>query len=335
MENYSYSAEDKSLLTPLLYKYFVFPLVRILPESVPANIITIFSNGLVVLAFFIAYINYLHDAYKFLWLIPILCWSYIVGDCSDGIQARRTKTGSSLGEYFDHFLDSFVTGLLTGILMLCFRVTNPILLFCVYQFLYVGQIGTFWGRFKDGVMQFALFSTSEGAMAITITAALASFSAIRELSSHSIVLGLSIIHIIMLAAFGAAWLTGILVIFRTKKLTIRLFLHLIFSAGIGAVLVWKVQAPIFMQTVIITFYNVLFIQSVLSATAEKLKESLPDFLVPLSCLLYFVFLEYSIIIGTAQSLYLLIRIIIRFSIFLKKYKHCWYWKNPLPAKKSK
>ena len=137
----------------------------------------------------------------------------------------------------------------------------------------------------------------------------------------------------MFIAFGAAWLTGLIAIFKTKKISIRLVLHLFFSAFIGAVLVWKVQAPIFMQTLIITFYNVLFIQSVLSATAEKLKESLPDFLVPLSSLLYFVFSEYFIIIGIVQCLYLLIRIIIRFFMFFKKYKHCWYWKNPIPAKK--
>ena len=217
--------------------------------------------------------------------------------------------------------------------MLCFRVTNPILLFCVYQFLYVGQIGTFWGRFKNGVMNFSTFSTSEGTMAIAIMAALASFSFMREISLKNVFFTFSIPYIIMFIAFGAAWLTGLIAIFKTKKISIRLVLHLFFSAFIGAVLVWKIQAPIFMQTLIITFYNVLFIQSVLSATAEKVKESLPDLFVPLSCLLYFIFLEYSIIIGTAQIIYLLIRIIIRFLVFFKKYRHCWYWKNPIPAKK--
>jgi len=333
MENYSYSAEDKSVLTPLIYKCFVFPLVKILPESIPANIITIFSNSFVVFSFIVAYLNYLHDTYRFLWLIPVFCWTYIVGDYSDGVQARRTKTGSPLGEYFDHFLDSFVTGLLTGILMFCFRVTNPILLFCVYQFLYVGQIGTFWGRFKDGVMQFSTFSTSEGTMAIAIMSTLSSIGLIREVSVQNVLLGFSIPYIIIFTAFGAAWLTGLTAIFKTKQHSIRLFLHIGFSVLIGAVLVWKIQAPIFMQTLIITFYNVLFIQSVLSATAEKVKESLPDLLVPLSCLLYFVFSEYFIVIGTAQIVYLLIRIIIRFLIFFKKYRHCWYWKNPIPAKK--
>lgn len=333
MENYSYSAEDKSLLTPLFYKYFVFPLVRILPESVPANIITICSNSFILVSFALAYVNYLHDAYRLLWLIPIFSWTYIVGDYSDGVQARRTKTGSPLGEYFDHFLDSFVTGLLTGTLMLCFRVTNPFLLFFVYQFLYVGQIGTFWGRFKNGVMQFSTFSTSEGVMTIAVMTALASFKTIRDYSVQPVVLGLSIIYIIMIAGFAAAFVTGIITILKTKKLTVRLFLHLVFSAFLGAVLVWQVQAPIFIQTMIITFYNVVFIQSVLSATADKTKESLPDLLVPISCFLYFVFLEYSIVIGTVQIAYLLIRIVIRFLIFFKKYRHCWYWKNPVAVKK--
>lgn len=333
MENYSYSAEDRSLLSPLVYRYFVFPLIKILPESIPANIITIFSNSFVVLSFVVAYLNYLHDTYRFLWLIPIFCWIYIVGDCSDGVQARRTKTGFPLGEYFDHFLDSFVTGLLTGILMLCFRVTNPILLFCVYQFLYLGQIGTFWGRFKDGVMHFSSISTSEGTMVIAIMAALASFSFMRESSLKNIFFTFSIPYIIMFMGFGAAWLTGLIAIFKTKKISIRLVLHLFFSALIGAVLVWKVQAPIFVQTVIITFYNVLFIQSVLSATAEKVKESFPDFLVPISCILYFVAFEYFMIIQVIQIVYLLVRIIIRFLIFFKKYTDCWYWKNPIPSKK--
>ena len=333
MENYSYSAEDRSLLSPLVYRYFVFPLIKILPESIPANIITIFSNSFVVLSFVVAYLNYLHDTYIFLWLIPIFCWTYIVGDYSDGVQARRTKTGSPLGEYFDHFLDSFVTGLLTGILMFCFRVTNPVLLFCVYQFLYLGQIGTFWGRFKDGVMEFAAFSTSEGTMAIAIMAALASFSFMRESSLKNVFFTFSIPYIIMFAGFGAAWITGLIAIFKTKKISICLALHLFFSALIGAVLVWKVKAPIFTQTVIITFYNVLFIQSVLSATAEKVKESLPDFLIPVSCILYFVVFDYSMIIQVVQIVYLLVRIIIRFLIFFKKYRHYWYWKNPIPLKK--
>jgi len=56
-------------------------------------------------------------------------------------------------------------------------------------------------------------------------------------------------------------------------------------------------------------------------------------LVPISCILYFVAFEYFMIIQVIQIVYLLVRIIIRFLIFFKKYTDCWYWKNPIPSKK--
>ena len=327
MEKYSYSAEDNSLLTPPIYKFFVYPLINVLPKSIPANIITICSNSLVLISFLIAYINYVHDTRICLWLIPLLCFAYIVGDCSDGIQARRTGTGSALGEYLDHFLDSFVTGLLTGILMLTFRTTNTVLLFCAYQFLYIGQIGTFWERLKNGVMRFSKISTSEGTMAIAIMAALYSFPAVRAADARPLVFGFSITQLIIFTAFGAAFVTGIASIIRAGRYSLRLILHILFSAGIGAVLVWQTAAPILFQTAIITFYNVLFIESLLSATNEKRKEGLPDFFVPATCPLYFIIPQYTLALMLLQTLYLFVRIVVRFTVFFNRYKSCWHWKN--------
>lgn len=327
MEKYSYSAEDNSLLTPPIYKFFVYPLINVLPKSIPANIITICSNSLVLISFLIAYINYVHGTRICLWLIPLLCFAYIVGDCSDGIQARRTGTGSALGEYLDHFLDSFVTGLLTGILMLTFRTTNTVLLFCAYQFLYIGQIGTFWARLKTGVMRFSKISTSEGTMAIAIMAALYSFPAVRAADARPLLFGFSITQLIIFTAFGAAFVTGIASIIRAGRYSLRLILHIVFSAGIGAVLVWQTAAPILFQTAIITFYNVLFIESLLSATNEKRKEGLPDFFVPATCPLYFIIPQYTLVLMLLQTLYLFVRIVVRFTVFFNRYKSCWHWKN--------
>ena len=47
-KKYSYSAEDQSILSPILYKFFVNPLVAILPYRVPANFIT-FSSFLCII----------------------------------------------------------------------------------------------------------------------------------------------------------------------------------------------------------------------------------------------------------------------------------------------
>ena len=328
MEKYTYSAEDKSLMTPFVYTFFVNPLMRILPRSIPANIITLLSNNFVTVSFLIAYINYQHGTNSFLWLIPILCFAYIVGDCSDGIQARRTKTSSPLGEYFDHFLDSFVTGLLTGTLMLAFRVTNPILLFCTYQFLYLGQVGSFWQRLYAGIIKFAKFSTSEGVMAIALMAAIYPIKYIYEANQKVIIFGFSTPQIIIFTAFFAAGVTGISSIAETKRCSIRLCLHVLFSAFVGAVLIWFVHASILLLTMIIMLYNVFFIESLLAATANKQKESFPDFVVPISCVLYFLLPQYTHLLLILQVGYLALRVIIRFAIFFVAYKQYWHWVNP-------
>ena len=38
-------------------------------------------------------------------------------DGSDGVQARRTKSGSPLGELFDHGVDALATSLIVGLSM--------------------------------------------------------------------------------------------------------------------------------------------------------------------------------------------------------------------------
>ena len=81
MSEYSYSADDQSLLTPVLYKYFVDPLVKVLPYRLPANLITLIAFSFVVIAFGIAAYGYRVGRYDFWWTIPIFAFLYIIGDC--------------------------------------------------------------------------------------------------------------------------------------------------------------------------------------------------------------------------------------------------------------
>lgn len=327
MTKYSYTADDQSLLTPPIYKFCVTPLMKIIPYRLPANIITMIANSFITASLCIAYFNYINGTFIALWLIPVLSFCYIVGDFSDGIQARRTGTGSPLGEYFDHFLDSFVTGYLTGIILLCMRVKNPFMLFLPYIFLYIGQIGTFWERFTRGVMSFSKFSTSEGIIAITIMSWLASFPAVQTQINKKIFLNMSWPEMLVLFCFFLAGVSGFRAILRTKKFSFKLFLHILLSSLLSAFLFFKTGSSILCSTLIITFYNALFIESILAGTSLNTKESFPDFAVPLSCILLLFFYEYEFAILLGQIIYLSIRITIRFAIFFNKHKQYWVWIN--------
>jgi len=324
---YKYSAHDASLMTPFLYRFFISPMLKIVPYQIPANIITIISNSCVLFSFIIAGLGYYRDNFNFYFLIPILCFLYLVGDCFDGVQARRTKTCSPLGEYFDHFLDSFVTGLLTGILLFALRSTSPIILIFPFQALYLGQIGTFWERLKKGVMSFGLISTSEGVMAIAIPSFLVSIPFVQRLVVlNKLIFSLSIIDFMLLTAFFFAGLAGVKAIFTSRKYSLKLLLHIILSCFTTICCVYF-NFSILLTTLFTTFYNAFFISPLLSAVSEKKEEQFPDFVLPLLFILYFFVKDLRLVISMIQLFYIVFRVVLRFSIFLYTNRQFWVWKN--------
>ena len=324
---YKYSADDASLMTPFLYRFFISPMLKIVPYQIPANIITIISNSCILISFIIAGLGYYRNNFDFYFLIPILCFLYLIGDCFDGVQARRTKTCSPLGEYFDHFLDSFVTGLLTGILLFALRSTNPIVLIFPFQALYLGQIGTFWERLKKGVMSFGLISTSEGVMSIAIPSFLVSIPYVQRLVVlNKFIFSLSIIDFLLLLAFFFAGVAGIKAIIVTKKCSLKLLLHVILSCLTTICCVYF-DFGILLTTLITTFYNAFFISPLLSGVSEKKSEKFPDFVLPLLFVLYFFMNDWHVLICAMQLIYIISRVMVRFSIFFYANRHFWVWKN--------
>lgn len=326
MKKYKYSANDESLMTPFIYRFFISPMLRIVPYQIPANFITLISNSCVVVAFLIATRGYYKGDFFLHALIPLLCFAYIVGDCFDGVQARRTHTGSALGEYFDHFLDSFVTGLLTGILLFAVRSSNWIVLLFPYQFLYLGQIGAFWERLKTGTISFAKISTSEGVMAIAIPSFLVSFPFMQPLLSNKPFLNLSYMDFTLLTAFFFAGVAGIKAFFVAKKFSLKLTLHVVLSFVVTALCIYF-KFSILRITLVSTFYNAFFISPLLSSVSTGKEEGWPDFLVPLSFVLCFFFSRFVFAISIVQIAYLALRILVRFLIVLYNNRSSWVWCN--------
>ncbi len=329
MSEYSYNADDQSLLTPPLYKFFVDPLLTVLPQWLPANFITLFSFLFVIAAFAITINGYFDGHYDYWFCIPLFFFCYLIGDCSDGKQARKTGTGSPLGEYFDHFLDSFVSGLLMGILVIAFRVTNPVVMALTFFIIYLGQIATFWERYHNKPMYFAKLSSSEAIITASTLAWLASFTPIRNILLYP-VFGLPIGNLLCFLLLPGVFFTVFHAIRSTKTVTIRLACHLIFSLTVTVFSAVFYRSNMLYVTLLITFYNVLFQASLLAATVLKTKEGLPDIIIPISCIALYTHPEYTAVIQYAQLGYLTVRIIIRFAAFFKLHKQYWYWVNPIP-----
>jgi len=335
MDNYSYSAEDQSFLSPVLYKFFVDPLVKILPYRLPANFITLASFIFIIIAFGIAVHGYYVHQYDFWGAIPLLTLMYLISDYADGQQARKTGTGSPLGEYLDHFLDSFVTGFLMGILMISFKVTKPALITIGFFNLYFGQVGSFWERYKRHVMYFGKLGSSEGVLAIGFTSWLISIPPIHTAADTVLICNITCGESLIIAIMTGAAVSAIRSIIRAGAISFRIIAHLILSFAVTYTVACSCgNTNMVYVTLLLTFYNVSFLTPLLAATNLEKREGFPDIIVPLSFIPVFLMPQYAPIIKYLQLAYLALRIAIGFSNFLKLNRRYWYWINPLPSDRS-
>jgi len=335
MTEYSYSADDQSILSPVLYKLFVNPLVKILPYRVPANFITFSSFLCIITAFCIAVHGYYVGKYEHWGLIPVLILIYLVGDCADGKQARKTGTGSPLGEYFDHFLDCFVTGLLMGILMISFKVTKPAVITIGFFNLYAGQIGSFWERYKRRIMCFGKLGTNEGIVAIGFTSWLMSIPSIHTVIDTVLFFNITGGETLIITIMTGTAVTAIHAIIRSQAISTRVIVHLILSFAITytAAYLFGNNNMVYI-TGVVSFYNVFFLASLLAATNLDSRECLPDIIIPLSFVLFFLMPNYTSLIQYAQIAYLAVRVAIKVISVVRINRQYWYWINPPPPDKD-
>jgi ethanolaminephosphotransferase len=110
LDNYKYKPGKYTILDNIMNPYWEW-CVKLVPTSVAPNVLTL-AGWLLVIA---SYANILRYDYTFKKDVPasafffaaFCIFAYSTLDAIDGKQARRTKSGSPLGQLFDHGCDSF------------------------------------------------------------------------------------------------------------------------------------------------------------------------------------------------------------------------------------
>ena len=204
MRPYQYRCKDNSLLTPTFKEWIVGPLLRFVPWGIPANIITIVSNAFVYVALVLA-LNpeWLGDLWTRLSVAVCLLW-YLIGDHLDGMQAKRTGTGSALGKFCDHYLDAFNNGIIVFTMLSIFEVYNPWIVAICISTSYMAHTSVFYEQFKTGSLTFEKMGSLEGVLFASIIIGLSIFTPIREALSTILLFNRTVFEsLMMLSAFGA------------------------------------------------------------------------------------------------------------------------------------
>lgn len=342
-KKYSYSAENLSILDCYVLNPLSEKLVQKLPFWLPANIITIFSNSLVLLASVIAL-----TARKTSWpiwiLIPVLIIIYLIGDATDGLQARRTKTGSPLGEFCDHFLDTFVTGQLIFCLCISYQIRNPVYIGIMLLLSYLAQITAFWEKYVTHRLHLSRFSSSETILSLSLFSTVGFIPAVNSflkqpagnilpfLAGYKI----ELLGILLSLALFFSMVSSALALIRAKKVSLNFLLYVFVGAILTAAAAFVEKDSFFLVFLTLTFYHVNYSAALLSAIIMKEKDPMPDFVLTIAMSAALIFDIHHPVLYLVFFLYIVVFVAIRVGLFIRKNSQYWYWVNPeLPQETEK
>jgi phosphatidylglycerophosphate synthase len=325
MRPYQYRCKDYSLLTPLFKQWVITPLIKIVPWAIPANIITLISNCFVYLGLYLALNPEVAPNYTPLY-ISICLLIYLIGDHLDGMQAKRTGTGSALGEFCDHYLDAFNNGIIVYTMLAFFNIQQSMIISSVIVISYVAHMAVFYEQFKTGWLTFEKIGSLEGVLLSSVIIGLSVVDSFYAIITTPIFFGLSGAAVFIICSAIGALSTFIQTFLRTPdvKPGYWLFIGLLVTLGIAGIVTLN-DLQLF---TILTLYASLYIGKLMYGHLIDGLESQPDWIMPLALTLYAIIgmnnPDYIFWIGSAYLAARIMTLIVKTFSVLGIY---WVWQN--------
>lgn len=325
MRPYQYRCNDYSLLTPPFKRWIITPLIKIVPWSIPANIITFISNFFVYLGLFLS-LNGHYVGPTTPLLVAVCLLLYLIGDHLDGMQAKRTSTGSALGEFCDHYLDAFNNGIIVYTMFVTFGISNGILISASITISYLAHMSVFYEQFKTGWLRFEKVGSLEGVLISAVLIGLSAIPSFRNLMAVRLVADYSIAEVFILLSTIAALATFFQTYKRIPDVKLGFWLFCLVMVVLGIVTPFVLNP--FQVFAVLTLYASLYIGLIMTGHLIDGKERQTDVVVPLLVILFALlnFTEQQYFYFALLT-YLLVRILILIYKAFSVLGIYWVWHN--------
>ena len=325
MRPYQYRCNDHSLLTPVFKRWIITPLISFIPWVIPANIITFISNGIVYVSLYLA-LNPLVYGKATPLLVSLGLILYLIGDHLDGMQAKRTGTGSALGEFCDHYLDAFNNGVVMFTMIAVFGITHKPIVAGVIVISYWAHLAVFYEQFKTGWLTFEPVGSLEGVLLSALLIAMTAIEPVNILFRQHLYLDYSLIECVLIASSLGAIITFYKTWKRTPDVKTSFWLFTITSAMTGF-LAFTLFSSLELF-VVLTLYCSLYIGRIMHGHLIDGIERSTDFVVPLLLLLGLISnFQFTNYLFGIIVLYLFAQIAILIVKTFSVLKIFWVWSN--------
>jgi ethanolaminephosphotransferase len=325
MRPYQYRCKDYSLVTPPFKQWIITPLIKFVPWAIPANIITLISNCFVYLALYISLNPDVTGKYSPL-IIAACLILYLIGDHLDGMQAKRTGTGSALGEFCDHYLDAFNNGIIVYTMLVVFNVQQPVIVSSVIAISYMAHMAVFYEQFKTGWLTFEKIGSLEGVLLSSILIGLSFVDSFYALMTTPVFAGFSFAGIFIIGSAFGALSTFIQTFVRTPDVKTGYWIFIVLLAILAIAGIFTLSN--LQLFTVLTLYASLYIGKLMYGHLIDGIESQPDWIMPAALMFYAVFRlnnpDYIFWIGSAYLAARIMTLIVKTFSVLGIY---WVWQN--------
>lgn len=172
LDQYKYHGSDSSIMSRYVMCHYWNFAINLVPMTIAPNVLTLSGFVVGISSSFVLLYYFFFEAAAY----PAWAWFYAAFafffyqtlDALDGKQARRTKTGSALGELFDHGCDAFLTPFVQMNATLALDMPP----WMRYAFMLASSIGLFtsiWEQFATGTLDLGYISApTEGALLLCV-----------------------------------------------------------------------------------------------------------------------------------------------------------------------
>jgi len=300
-------------------------LIKFVPWAIPANIITLISNCFVYLALYISLNPDVTGKYSPL-IIAASLILYLIGDHLDGMQAKRTGTGSALGEFCDHYLDAFNNGIIVYTMLVVFNVHQPVIVSSVIAISYMAHMAVFYEQFKTGWLTFEKIGSLEGVLLSSILIGLSFVDSFYALMTTPVFAGFSFAGIFIIGSAFGALSTFIQTFVRTPDVKTGYWIFIVMLAILAIAGIFTLSN--LQLFAVLTLYASLYIGKLMYGHLIDGIESQPDWIMPAALMFYAVFRlnnpDYIFWIGSAFLAARIMTLIVKTFSVLGIY---WVWQN--------
>ncbi len=327
---YEYRCTDRSILIGPFRKYWAGAFMVTVPWRVPANFVTLLASAFMWVLFGGVIAGAPADPVWRGGLFAGLLHFYLVYDHLDGMQAKRSRTSSALGEYLDHSLDVYHGAIAVLAIFGLVGFHDPFAVLLMLGCSHLAFAATMVEEKERGELYFGPIGSLEGVLLFIAFCLSWTVPAARTWWLAPLV-GDWPAYYLLIVGGGLGSLVAVADCLRRIGRVPRPFIWFAVGHGVLIAGLQFAQVPLWTSVAILMLHGGDYVGRVIGSHLLRTPHPAPDLWAPAAAVGLLIFPAGAGLGGPLIAAYLALRTVWGIGRTLRPMRSGWRWVNPLPS----